>query len=80
MLRILDFIPTKWKAFEVVGFGRIKETGLMKHNAGGRVASGDPVATFQTSIHPLDQQQGGDEEKLKDLENSHLGSRFSGIW
>ena len=63
MLRILDFIPTKRKAFEVVGFGRILETGLEKHSAGGREASGDPVAMFQTSIRPLDQQQGGDEEK-----------------
>ena len=43
MLRILDFIPTKWKAFEVVGFGCILETGLGKHNAVERERSRDTI-------------------------------------
>lgn len=78
MLRILEFIPTKWKAFEVVGFGRILETGLGKHSAGGRETRGDTAVIFQTSVHSLDQQQGGDGERWKGLESSYLGSRFSG--
>lgn len=42
---------------------------------------GRPVETLviiQTSIYHLDQQQGEDAEKLKDLEISQSGSRFTG--
>lgn len=63
MLRILDFIPTKQKAFEVVGFGCILEAELGKHKSGGRKTSGATHVLVQTSIHSLDQPQGGDEEK-----------------
>ena len=39
------------------------ETGLGKHNAGGRETSGDTIKIIQTTrIHSLDEQQGEDEE------------------
>lgn len=63
MLRILDFIPTKQKAFEVVGSGCILEAELGKRKSGGRETSGATLVSVQTSIHSLDQPQGGDEEK-----------------
>lgn len=50
MVRILDFIPMKWKAFEVVGFGCILETGLGKHNAGERETSRDTIVLVQTRL------------------------------
>lgn len=63
MLRILDFIPTKQKAFEVVGFGCILETELGKRKPGGRETSEATLVLIQTRVHSLDQPQGGDEEK-----------------
>lgn len=65
MLRILDFIPTKWKAFEVVGFGCILESGLGKHNAGERETSRDTIVLIQTSTHSLDPWQVGMKKSEK---------------
>lgn len=63
MLRSLGFIPTKWKVFEVVGFGCILETGLGKRHTGKRETDGDTLVLIQTSLHSLNERQGGDEEK-----------------
>lgn len=65
MVRILDFIPMKWKAFEVVGFGCILETGLGKHNAGERETSRDTIVLVQTSTQSLDPWQVGMKKSEK---------------
>lgn len=49
MLRILDFIPTKGKAFEFVVFGCAVETVLGKDSAEGKETSWDIAAIIQTS-------------------------------
>lgn len=55
MRRILDFIPTKQKACEVIGLGCILETELGKHIAEERETRADTLVLIQTSTHSLDQ-------------------------
>lgn len=53
MLRILDFIPTKGKAFEFVIFGCAVQSVLGKDSAEGKETSWDIAAIIQTSQYSL---------------------------